>query len=581
MSWTLTYQSQTKTLAEWGLCHLKRTCLNQGRDTVTFEEEDSESLTSVPKFSAWSTIEIYHNDTRWFVGTIVGTPAYGNGNRESKEYQVYGPWYALESLIYQQPWHIASDPTDPESTLIVTNKSHVILGQNLNGNIISISTQLADILSFAQNAGISINYNSSTFNQVLPLDECKDISCAEALQRILRWIPDIVTWWDYATSTPTLYIRRRSELTSYSLALGPTISELRIVPRNDLQLAGVILKYERTHHSSGCTWRTLESDIYPTGTTDQTPRVLVMTIELEGSRSTYIKQTIETAAIYPSSATWWKSQLPALANINIADITIISSSRSSSLPNALVNGGIADWMNVQVENDTVSATISYPSGNDVIKEQNVSVNLKATDASSGTYTQLSSLISQESTPVGLAQMIYEGACFLPYEGRITMTQSEVDGPTIGRKLNITGGRSDWSTMDAQIQEIQESIDEGITTIRFGSATHLGIKDLIQLTRMNRGREAPRTAYIRSTGAGSDSILEQASKLASKEAQTGKTSYSKWSIQHQNDASRSFILDTAEIPQSGMTIQLQEEDVCDDGVLKKRLSFASEPYTTTP
>jgi len=53
-----------------------------------------------------------------------------------------------------------------------------------------------------------------------PLDSVNDITCAEAMRKMLRWIGamgDPVVWFDYTTSPPTLHISTRDQLPSISL----------------------------------------------------------------------------------------------------------------------------------------------------------------------------------------------------------------------------------------------------------------------------------------------------------------------------------------------------------------------------
>lgn len=86
-----------------------------------------------------------------------------------------------------------------------------------------------------------------------PYDEAKDIiSCAEAIQRIMRWIPNSVVWFDYSKSTPLLYIKRRSSMATFDVSLNENtaVQRLRIIPRYDLVLPGVVIKYEKQHKSN-------------------------------------------------------------------------------------------------------------------------------------------------------------------------------------------------------------------------------------------------------------------------------------------------------------------------------------------
>jgi hypothetical protein len=57
-----------------------------------------------------------------------------------------------------------------------------------------------------------------------PLDSVNDITCAEAMRKMLRWIGPMgspVVWFDYTTTPPTLHISTRDQLPSINLPVTP------------------------------------------------------------------------------------------------------------------------------------------------------------------------------------------------------------------------------------------------------------------------------------------------------------------------------------------------------------------------
>lgn len=54
-------------------------------------------------------------------------------------------------------------------------------------------------------------------------------------------------------------------------------------------------------------------------------------------------------------------------------------------------------------------------------------------------------------------------------------------------------------MAAMITEVSEDVDSGMTTIAFGLTRHLGPPDMIELSRMNRARNAPFFINLRASG----------------------------------------------------------------------------------
>ncbi|MDR1456443.1 MAG: hypothetical protein LBI34_00045 [Puniceicoccales bacterium] len=577
MEWTLTYDGVTQTFARWGIGDTRRHRINQGRDVLTFRHTAPEALTDGPIFAPLAPIQVYCDGSRWFHGVVTEVPSFGDGSDESKYYKVSGPWWYLETTIYQQPWAIAADPNDPNSPITSVYKSHIILGQSEEGEVLSIGNQLMDIFNYALICAVPICIGEINFPQTVPFDECKDLSCAEAIQRILRWIPDAIIWFDYGTTSPTLHIARRRDMPSLVYAVDSSLNSISISPRYDLMLRGVAIKYERVHSVSGRTWRTLETDRYPTNISELQPQILVLTVELAGTRSQYVSQSIVADEVDPGNASWWQGHLPALATLDPSAITILSHGRDSALPRELRSGGVADWMSVAVESDVVRATLAYEDGATGVAQQTVAVKIKATDATSQTYARLSSFTDAEESPIGLARAIYESFSNLTFEGTLQLLGEEIASVPMGVRLNLTGGNILWGTMDAQIQECIEHLDSGTVRLRFGSAKHLGMKDLIQLSRVNRRREAPRSTYIRTNGEGSDEHIEQARETPGENTHTGTTTYSHLLLADVMDGTRQIVLDARQIGLTGLVLRVREEDVCENGILKKRLILASQPY----
>jgi hypothetical protein len=579
MSWTFSHGELSQSFVDCGLSHLRRHRINQGRDWVSFRRTGGAALSEVPLLEPFEPVTILHGGEPWFSGLVTETPSLGTAAAESCDYRISGPWWYLESIIYQQPWNLISDPTDPESGLATTHKSHIILGQSVSGSPISIRQQLGDILAYAVASGAQLAYDlgEGDLDFSFPYDECKDLSCAEALQRVLRWVPDARIHFDYSATPPVLCLLRRGDAEKISIPLGPALRSLSITPRHDLRLAGVIIKYERSHSADGYVWNTLETDCYPEEISEQQPRLLVLTVELAGSRSHSLMQRVRAESIHLSSPAWWKSHLPALGGIDDGDLTILESSRDSELPRELVDGGIADWMGVEVEADIARAKISYTQSGMVVQEQEVAVKLKATDAQSRTYSRLASYSPEESTPQGLARLLFESFSQSPHGGELRWEGGEIPAIPMGALINVTGGQPQWAEMDGEIQEIFEEVDSGSLRLRIGPPSHLGLQQLVQLTRSNRRREAARSGLARLSGEPAGTKIDQPAHLPTENSHSGASVFSKILLRQGDDPERQIILDADAIGLGGLTIQCREEDVVENGTLRKRLVLASQPY----
>lgn len=73
----------------------------------------------------------------------------------------------------------------------------------------------------------------------------------------------------------------------------------------------------------------------------------------------------------------------------------------------------------------------------------------------------------DSYEVGSAKRLYE-ALALIWEGELTFADEDCDtGLAIGDSVNLTGGRAEWATMNAFVQEIEEDFFNGQTIAKLG------------------------------------------------------------------------------------------------------------------
>lgn len=499
MSWTLEYNGLEKTLADWKLGGMTRTLLSQAPDLVALEARGQDFDAEV-LFPHGATVTIKRDGRPWFLGRVIQTPREASPRSECIGYRLAGPWFWLDNLVFQQSWNFA----DACGQTQAGQSSHLFLGQTADGQPMTTAQQITEILHWAIACGAPIQMGSGFPSSQVPMREVRELTCGEAIRQMLRWHPDAVTWFDYSTTPPTFHCGRRSELKSFSLAVGARpVNSFQIAPRHDLQVPAVVLKFEQTNRVDGVHYTALATQKAPPEATGQELGALVATVDLMGWSATYARATLTTQVIDAASLSWWKSKLPWLNDGRIASIEIGEASRLTHYPRELVDGQVASWMPVHAERDCLRAklTIRYRDalGHDHEADEPVSVKLMATDAPLGgtEYTSLRSFQSGEEEPPGLARGLFEALSFLPYEGRITLKEKEVNtvlsnwpiegSGGVGLVLNLTGSRPEWADMRALIQQVVEDIDAGETTFSFGPAGHLGASDLVELLRMTRLR----------------------------------------------------------------------------------------------
>jgi hypothetical protein len=571
MTWELKYKNINQTFSQWGLNHLKRLCINQACDYVWFDAVRANIQESL--FGIQDIVQIFNDQTCWFYGVITQVPALMHSHSETLQYKVSGPWWFLENLVYQQLWQGINNKQ--------FFKSRVILGQTQEGDLLKSGEQIKAILQYAIESKVPLQIGNIELGTYIPFEECKDLTCAEAIQRMLRWMPDSTSWFDYTTLPyPTLHIQRRKTLIPITLDLNSkdSIQSLSIQPRPDLQVNGITLKYEKKHYESNFVWSTLEVDKYPSEITEHTIKGVVLTIELEGGHYNYISQKIVTELILPEQAEWWKRHLPVLNGIHTESIIIKEVKRQSTLPYELTKGAIASWMHEAVEEDYIQALISYETQWETVVNRPIALRLYATNGTSHTYKKLISAFPEEPTPQGLAKVLYESLNELQFEGSLRLISLEaISSINMSNTLNLQGGHSWWVGMNATIQSIVETVDTGCTTIQFGPPKHLGADDFIEILRLNRRRKSATHASIRKTGHyPAQGILEQPLYTRVEHGGMGAGNYQKLHLQSEDNLNKKISIDINQLNE-GNKIEFREEYVCENGKIKRRMILASETY----
>ncbi|MDD5676579.1 MAG: hypothetical protein PHW60_01130 [Kiritimatiellae bacterium] len=635
MSWLLTYNGTTKSFAEWGLSNLRRSRVSQAEDTVSFTAPGLYDAAELFPYGSTITLS-YKNDSSgavapWFYGRVVQVPRSGSGTEESMDYELAGPWWFLDNLVYQQIWSagmrpqpytlaedevklgeetIGETPDEVVYDLIGVYKSRVILGQDPAGDPRSSGEVITDVINYAIASGAPIQLDPEDPIEPdleIPFDEQQDITCAEAIRRMLRWSPDAVTWFDYSTTPyPTFHCARRSALESLSLALQPSsgsqisnnqISNLQVIPRSDLIVPAVVLKFEQTNTIDGTEYESIVIDKFPLAATGREFAALTATLQLAGFQANYVTQKVVSTLIPLIEDSFWTAHDPTYLTTGTQVSAVIGSSIKSATPYdyELKEGQIQDWMTgkharevtytAQVRTTTFDTDLTTK-----LKEEirSVSCTIITTDAVSNTYTQLASLVTGESIPVGLAKALYDSLHPLQYEGSVTLTEEECCSTVAtalraasGFVLNLTGGLTSWETMNALIQKVDEDVDSGRTTISFGPAEQLSPQDLVERLRANRGRGVAFSFIKRTTGessSGSATVaLSGPTPLLNTAGASGQT---KLLVVTNN--TQKITLDPAQIAALTSAVnelKIRKVSVCDSetGTVRYMLTIASEVF----
>jgi hypothetical protein len=589
MEWKLKYTLSgqppvTKTFADWGLSPPMLNFPNQGRDTCSFAAPgravDAADLFDLGTDGIGHQISVLRDGTPIFTGIITEPPRQGDSRSESNRYNASGPWWLLEETTYEQTWKYWNGAAFADAF-----SSHLFLGQRPDGSYITNAEVVADIIAFAApvvlaSCGFVISCDLTGFDGIqFPVAEVRDITCAEAIRKVLRYTPDAKLWWDYSGANPVLRVARRAALAKVSLPLnaGDKLQKLDIQPRNDLFRSVVILDYEITSTVNGTAYTGKATDKYPVNGPDRAVRAYKSTINLQGT--SVLQAYIETRLVEPTTEDWWKVREAWLADPDVTSFTPPPAvTRVSSLPRELVQGQIADWMRlsngnpVLAEQDTVVGTGNCTNSSGV-QEKVFSTNIVATNAPSGLYTAVQQY--GEPVPVGLAQHFYEAVNTLHWQGEFVICEEEFTGMvSLANVLNLTGGLAAWASMDAFVWNVAVDAGAGKTTVSFGPSELLGPSDLADLARASRNRVLFTSPSVRVSGqAGANFSLGR--KVAQMQASSAPPLYKDFHVYEPGQVGGTHILLSEML---GMDIRLRVVPEYDENcVLKSRIILCSTLY----
>ncbi len=455
--------------------------------TVT---HDGASYDADPLFDYGTIYGIAKDGNLVFSGACTSVPRQGTGKAEGIAYEFKGGWYFLEKAMFKQTWKIGPDN---ESGL----KSRVILNRGDDAARITCDAQLSAILSCAISAGAPIAIGTiSVSGTQMPGDEQVDLTCAEAINRILAWFPDTNVFFDYSVYPAVVHMVRRAGLPSVSIATANLADEVTISPRYDALVPGVQIIYEIVSTSGD--GRVLNTAVDSAGNPSALG-AMVYTVQVSGGSVRYLWQRVKVDGDTPGSLTsadakaWWAAKLPHLTGWT--DVTLHDASPTwppvvdlKTCDNELQDGEIQSWMTTaRAINVTAKVKADYTLNGKTVKDQVLSCNLTMTNVSTGLFNALESLIPPDEVPTGVADEVYAAVGTLHYDGQIKLVADEPIIISAGSVLNLLGGRAEWATMRAMIQSVDVSVDTGTTLISFGPPEHVGIADLVQLARANSKR----------------------------------------------------------------------------------------------
>jgi hypothetical protein len=595
--WEIDNGDVRKSLAEWAIStdSVVRTRRSLAPDTLVFTQQLD--VDAPAQFAVGDLIQVYRSGVPWFFGRVSRASPAAIAGEEAVAIEVQGPWWYLDNLPTLGAWKVPVNPTDPNSTLTTVNTSRLLLGQNLAGGYGTNMQEIAAAIAACVAAGGALSLGAVSAGTWFPVTEALDLTCGQVIRIMARWTPDIASFFNYgAGSAPELNILRRSDMGTQTIAIdGQRVFSSGFTARSDLCVAGVAVYFERTNSLNAKTWKVVTSQAAGT----QGFGALTLTVELSGSMQQWQDQYVGTADFAADSLPWWKSKFPFLndaTDISIESATVNPPTFSSgSAGRELIAGATPQWKSDKTVAATATALISYTltnasTGASVRKvREKMQVNFRQTELDTGWYSTLVAAAAEEPEPSGLAAAIYDALSALHYEGELVVIEDELSQDiTPGTLLNVSGGRAEWETMRAMVQEVVEEVGVGRTTIRCGPPAHLSPQDFVELGRANRERRVTKRLQERVTGVSSVSpkVVGSASS-AVENSVTPDVSTRELVIKDATGAQgnaqiRISVADIVSALNGTGDIKLREIDVCETvaglAVAKKMLVLGSQTYT---
>lgn len=478
--------------------------------TLHFANRDTDTFTArgVPAglLQSGDEVTVKYNDATVFKGEVSRiVDRHGRGDERTQDVTVSGPWDQLGRLVFKQTWG---------NQTVNFSSSRVILGQTAAGVAQTMAAQIAEIATYAaQYCDMALaSADNHAPSMCLPLDEARDITCADAIRRELRFFPKLVVRFDYSSGTPALQIvdPAHADTASYMASIPMTDREYTYNAHPVKYVDVTVDAVEIAVNGDAASFHQIYPEP-PSGTTPSPLDILHVTIPLAkgGGSTTSESFKIETEPLPGQSGSpyadlndknWWKAKHPRLENVVANDIAISNGARSDSgetnvyqriLKNAKDEVEAAG-KHCRFTRFTCKCTITTTDYEE--EEIHLSMDFLTTDATTRTYTVQtgSTATAGEELPSGLAQALYEQRSQSLVSEAVTVRLG-ASFPKLGDKLEETVGNS---TETLYLQSFDVDCYDLTARLSFGQPEHLSADDMKSLLNGFRQRGSASTAVLR-------------------------------------------------------------------------------------
>ena len=433
--------------------------------------------------SAWATV---------FSGDVARiTDTCGRGDERQHTVVCEGPWGKMSRLVFRQTWA-------PNVTGASFSSARVILNQAPTGEDYTITQQVQEIANFAAaKCGFSAG-TASLGNTVLPKDETRDITCAAAIQRELRFFPKKVVRFDY--SGPTLVISEPSTSGNAGyVADVPKTAREYVYNAHPISAVDVYtddVQIVTGNNNVDKKIAALSHQVYPSGADTSGLDVLHCYVPLARASShsswkSLESDTEEITSYNLNSNVWWRNKHPRLKDIPLANITISDGDYEPKTYTRIARNTADELAEAGLHSKVAVFTCKCKIATDDDEEEDILLTMEflTTDATTRTYTWQtgSSSVAGETLPTGLAEALYRQRAGSLVQERMTIRLSD-DWPVIGDAAD-----------GLVLQEIDVDCGDCTAALSFGQPEALSAEDMRSLLNGFRQRGYAENAPIRASG----------------------------------------------------------------------------------
>lgn len=519
-----------------------------------------------------------------FVGRVTSIRAAADATRHAHDIILLGPWADLEQIVYKQQANLYDATT---KALIKDYASRVIL----SGGGRTVAQMLQDVVAYAADKGGAALASTPVIDNIamaLPRDEQEGLTCAGAIQRLLRFMPDATSRFDYTAETPVLHLSRANERDVTSLAERQAAA-IDLAALTDRAIDRVEIEVYKTNTIDGKERLSIERLRYPTDPDawadgSATRKTLSVPLEMEGRAVAYERARIESEKLpanligTPQSAAkiWLQNHIEELSQ-NIFDwpdgVTVAYETRRfmhvddageavyetkndaealAQFPR-IAHSAIPHWVDTTAQ---ATLTVTFPKKaeeRDIggtkyaigsTENEVYTLRFTACSAESGNYRRIASAQAAEICPATLPQELWNSWHPVYAEGTLTLWLGEADAiPTIGSRVTGYPGEVDGTL--SIIQGITLS-DSGELSLTLGPPEHLAPHDLVELLRGFRTRRPARHANQQETGE-DDAALDTGSASAQTSSARSSALQTKSIIYGAEDKTKTATIDPDALP----------------------------------